>query len=50
MGEQEQYKKILKNIIDQAENLKIQTSEQLIQVLVNELKSSAISSDSLVNK
>lgn len=50
MGEQEQYKRILKKIIDQTENLKIQSSDQLIQALVNELKSSSLSTNQIVNK
>ncbi|WP_198020896.1 hypothetical protein [Virgibacillus alimentarius] len=37
MGEQEQYKKILKKIIKETESFKIQSSEELIQSLVNEL-------------
>lgn len=37
MGEQEKYKRILKKVIDATESKKIQTSEELIQTLVNEL-------------
>lgn len=37
MREQEQYKKMLKNVIDATESKKIQTSEELIRTLVNEL-------------
>ncbi|HLR65647.1 hypothetical protein [Virgibacillus alimentarius] len=37
MGEQEQYKKILKKIIKETESFKIQSSEELIQSLVHEL-------------
>jgi mRNA-degrading endonuclease YafQ of YafQ-DinJ toxin-antitoxin module len=37
MGEQEQYKQLLKKIIKEAENMKIQSSEEIIQTLVNEL-------------
>ncbi|MCM3740239.1 hypothetical protein M3210_08150 [Oceanobacillus luteolus] len=37
MGEQERYKNMLKKVIDATENEKIQTSEDLIRTLVNEL-------------
>ncbi|MEN1967334.1 hypothetical protein WMZ97_04565 [Lentibacillus sp. N15] len=48
--EQEQYKRILKKLIDQTENLKIESSEQLIQALVNELSRTSFPSNSLANK
>ncbi|AIF44172.1 hypothetical protein [Virgibacillus sp. SK37] len=38
MGEQEKYKHMLKKIIDETENHTIKNSEQLIQILVSELK------------
>lgn len=37
MKEQEQYKNLLKKLINETENFKIQSSEELIQTLVNEL-------------
>lgn len=37
MGEQERYKRILKKVIDETENKKIKTAEELIRTLVNEL-------------
>ena len=37
MQEQEQYKKMLKKVIDATESEKIQTSEELIRTLINEL-------------
>lgn len=37
MHEQEQYKKMLKKVIDETETKKIQTSEELIRTLVTEL-------------
>ncbi|GGN53600.1 MULTISPECIES: hypothetical protein [Oceanobacillus] len=37
MGEQERYKNMLRKIIDETENEKIQTSEELIRTLINEL-------------
>ena len=37
MQEQEQYKKMLRKVIDATENEKIQTSEELIRTLINEL-------------
>ncbi|WP_176555884.1 hypothetical protein [Virgibacillus ndiopensis] len=41
MGEQERYKKMLKKMIDETENFKIQSSEELIQALIYELKESS---------
>lgn len=35
--EQEQYKRLLKKVIRETESLKIQSSEELIQALVQEL-------------
>lgn len=37
MGEQESYKKILRKLITETENEKIQTSEELIQLLISEI-------------
>ncbi|WP_165769038.1 hypothetical protein [Virgibacillus profundi] len=37
MGEQEKYKKMLKKVIDETESYKIQSSEELIQMLIKEL-------------
>lgn len=37
MREQEKYKHMMKKVIDQTENHKIQSSEELIQLLINEL-------------
>ncbi|MCF3943431.1 hypothetical protein [Oceanobacillus alkalisoli] len=37
MGEQERYKNMLRKVIDATENEKIQTSEELIRTLINEL-------------
>lgn len=37
MGEQERYKNMLIKIIDETESEKIQTSEELIRTLINEL-------------
>lgn len=37
MGEQEKYKRLLKNLIDETENHKIKSAEELIQKLVKEL-------------
>jgi len=37
MIEQEKYKKILRKMIDDTENHKINTSEELIQLLITEL-------------
>ncbi|MBM7600525.1 hypothetical protein JOC34_002936 [Virgibacillus halotolerans] len=39
MGEQERYKVMLEKLIADTENEKIQSSEELIQLLINELKS-----------
>ena len=50
MGEQEQYKRILQKVIDQTENLNIQSSDQLIQALVNELKSTSLFTSQIVDK
>lgn len=41
MGEQEKYKNILKKVIDETENHRIQSSEELIQLLIHELKNGA---------
>lgn len=46
MREQEKYKKMLKKMIDQTESNKIQSSDQLIQALINEITHSNL----LVNK
>ena len=46
MGEQEKYKKMLKKMIEQTERNKIQSSDQLIQALINEITHSNL----LVNK
>lgn len=40
MGEQEKYKKMLRKVIDETENHEIQTSEELIQILINEIRKS----------
>lgn len=40
MHEQEKYKNMLKKMIDETENHKIQTSEELIQLLISEIKNS----------
>ena len=37
MGEQERYKNMLRKVIDATENEKIQTSEELIRTLIDEL-------------
>lgn len=37
MKEQEQYKEMLKKIIDETENFNIQSAEELIQKLITEL-------------
>ncbi|WP_199794669.1 hypothetical protein [Lentibacillus sp. Marseille-P4043] len=50
MGEQEQYKMMLKKMIDQTENFKIQSSEELIQALVKELTRSTIVSENSIVK
>ncbi|GGB55188.1 hypothetical protein GCM10011409_36000 [Lentibacillus populi] len=50
MGDQEKYKLMLKKLIEQTENFKIQSSEELIQALVNELRSDSFSSNSIANK
>lgn len=39
MREQERYKVMLEKLIADTENEKIQSSEELIQLLINELKS-----------
>jgi|GEM_PF-3372581 len=41
MKEQEQYKTLLKEVIEATENNKINTSEELIQTLVYELKNNS---------
>ncbi|WP_188454149.1 hypothetical protein [Virgibacillus oceani] len=41
MGEQERYKKVLRKMIDETENFKIQSSEELIKALIHELKESS---------
>ncbi|WP_197046707.1 hypothetical protein [Oceanobacillus salinisoli] len=41
MGEQEQYKLLLKKVIDDTEENKIQTAEQLIQKLIIELSNTS---------
>ncbi|MBU5467809.1 hypothetical protein KQI49_13350 [Virgibacillus sp. MSJ-26] len=41
MKEQEQYKTLLKKVIEATENNKINTSEELIQTLVYELKNNS---------
>lgn len=50
MGEQKQYTRILQKIIDQTENLNIQSSEQLMQELINELKDASLITGPVVNK
>lgn len=42
MKEQEQFKKMLKRVIDATENDKIRTSEELIQTLIFELTNKTI--------
>ncbi|MHA6252378.1 hypothetical protein [Oceanobacillus sp. CAU 1775] len=42
MVEQEQYKKLLREVIDATENNKIQTSEELIKTLVNKISTNYI--------
>lgn len=37
MAEQEEYKRLLKEVIDATESNRIQTSEELIKTLVNKL-------------
>jgi len=37
MGEQERYKQVLSKVIDDTENHKIQSAEELVQILKNEL-------------
>ncbi|WP_205317608.1 hypothetical protein [Oceanobacillus zhaokaii] len=37
MGEQEAYKRLLKKVIDDTENDKIQSTDELIQKLIKEL-------------
>ncbi|MEC5422874.1 hypothetical protein QGM71_05090 [Virgibacillus sp. C22-A2] len=46
MGEQEKYKYMLKKIIDETESHKIQSSEELIKTLINELTHGSV----IVNK
>ena len=41
MGEQERYKNMLKKLITETENEKIQSTEELIQMLISELKNTA---------
>ncbi|MFD1849033.1 hypothetical protein [Oceanobacillus bengalensis] len=42
MGEQEKYKKMLKEVIDETESRKINSAEELIQKLVRELTSNKV--------
>jgi len=42
MKEQEQFKIMLKNIIEDTENNKIKSSEELIQTLINQIKNKTI--------
>ncbi|MFC3041513.1 hypothetical protein ACFOGI_14805 [Virgibacillus xinjiangensis] len=37
MGEQERYKHLLKKVIDETENSKIKSSQELVQTLIREL-------------
>ncbi|MFC2947272.1 hypothetical protein [Virgibacillus sediminis] len=37
MGEQERYKNLLRRVIDETENYKIKSSQELIQTLIKEL-------------
>ncbi|CDQ38989.1 MULTISPECIES: hypothetical protein [Virgibacillus] len=37
MGEQEKYKNLLRKVIQETENHKIQTSEEMVKALVHEL-------------
>ncbi|MFD1039953.1 hypothetical protein ACFQ3N_16395 [Virgibacillus byunsanensis] len=41
MVEQEIYKNMLKKVIDETESFKIQSSEELIQALINEITDSS---------
>lgn len=41
MGEQERYKVILEKLITDTENEKIQSSEELIRLLITEIKNNA---------
>lgn len=50
MGEQERYKNMLKKIIDETESEKIQTSEELIRTLVQELNMIGVKSQHSVMK
>lgn len=49
VGEQERYKILLKKMIDQTENFKFQSSEELIQALVDELTKNRFFSDGALN-
>ncbi|MBU5267163.1 hypothetical protein [Virgibacillus proomii] len=42
MGEQEKYKNLLRKVIQETENHKIQTSEEMVKTLIKELQSSAL--------
>lgn len=42
MGEQEKYKNLLRKVIQETENHKIQTSEEMVKTLIKELQSNAL--------
>ncbi|WP_170138905.1 hypothetical protein [Oceanobacillus chungangensis] len=42
MGEQEAYKRLLKKVIDDTENDKIQSTDELIQKLITELTTNSV--------
>lgn len=44
MGEQEKYKKLLKKVIRETENQNIKSSQEMINTLIKELRSSTITS------
>ncbi|GIP65187.1 MULTISPECIES: hypothetical protein [Bacillota] len=44
MGEQERYKKLLKKVIRETENQNIKSSQEMVNMLIKELRSSTITS------
>ncbi|SDQ24894.1 hypothetical protein [Virgibacillus salinus] len=49
MVEQERYKNMLKRMIDETENLKFQSSEELIQALIQELTNGKTNTNKVSN-
>jgi len=47
MKEQEQFKIMLKSIIEDTENNKIKSSEELIQTLINQIKNKTIKNNQI---